>query len=159
MTTNRQQVKSSMQFLGHLHQVISSDISSYFEEEDDFYKQLKLNKELCERTLSYSKKIFFPDGIREDYKTDLTLLHNYSNYESAYYQLLFEISHLVFEAIELILDKENKLEDIYISGGFNKNQLFVHYLSLVMPDKKIKISDIKNESALGAALLMKDHLE
>ena len=159
MTTNRQQVKSSMQFLGHLHQVISSEVSSYFGLEDAYYKQLTLNKELCAQTLSHSKKIFFPDGIREDYKTDLTVLHHYSSYENAYYQLLFEISHLVFEAIELILDKKNNMEDIYISGGFNKNQLFVHYLSLLMPDKKIKISDIKNESALGAALLMKDHLD
>lgn len=159
MTTNKHQVKSSMQFLGQLHQVNALEISSYFDVEVHFFTLLSLNKELCKQNLINAKKIFFPNGIVDDYKTDLSVLKNFKNYETAYYQLLFEISHLVYKAIELILDTENKLEDIYISGGFNKNQLFVYYLSQLMPDKNIKISDEKNGSALGAALLIKDYLD
>ena len=54
-------------------------------------------------------------------------------------------------------DKENKLKNIYISGGFNKNLIFMYYLSLMMPDLNIEASEMKNTSALGAALLMKGY--
>ena len=42
--------------------------------------------------------------------------------------------------------------------GFNKNEMFIHFLSLLKPEITLKIPNIKNESALGAALLMKNYL-
>ena len=61
-------------------------------------------------------------------------------------------------SIELILDENTKLTDVFISGGFINNEVFIKYLSLMQKNVRIKLSNIQNESAYGAALLMKDYL-
>ena len=81
----------------------------------------------------------------------------FDSYEGAYYQLVFEISKKVISAIDLILDEDSHLKDVYISGGFNKNEIFVKFISLLKSDVSIRIPKVKNESALGAALLMKEY--
>ncbi len=158
MTPIKEQVKSSMQFLGHTHEVNALEISSYFGVEKRHYLKLTLNKQLCEKIFLKDDNIFFKEKITKDHKGDLKQLLNYSYYEQAYYQLIFEISKLVHEGIKLILDANNNLKDVFISGGFYKNAIFIHYLSLMMPDQEVQFSKGKNASALGAALLMKNYL-
>ncbi len=157
MTTNKKQVKSSMQFLGHVHEINVLELSDYFGVENDYYIHMSLNEDSCIQTFKNSKRIFFSNGLPDNYKADLSQLNSFDNFEKAYDQLLFEISLLVYEWLVFILDKENKLQNIYISGGFNKNLIFMYYLSLMMPDLNIEASEMKNTSALGAALLMKGY--
>jgi len=156
MTTDKKQVKTSMLFLGHVHEMNVLEFNLFYDKEKDYYFDIEINKETCLQTFQHSKKIFFPNGIPKDYKADLSQLNSFKNFEEAYSQLLFEISQMVFEGIGFILDKENKLKNIYISGGFNKNMFFLYYLSLMMPNLNIEASEMKNTSALGAALLMKE---
>lgn len=157
MTTNKKQVKSSMQFLGHVHEINVLELSDYFGVENDYYIQMGLNEDSCIQTFKNSKRMFFSNGLPDNYKADFSQLNSFDNFEKVYDQLLFEISLLVYEGLEFILDKENKLKNIYISGGFNKNLIFMYYLSLMMPDLNIEASEMKNTSALGAALLMKEY--
>ena len=158
MTTDKKQVKSSMQFLGHVHEVNVLEFSSFYGKKKDYYFGVTLNKDTCFQTFQNSKKVFFPNGIPDDYKADLSQLKLFTSFEQAYHQLVFEISQLVFGGLEFILDKDHKLKNIFISGGFNKNLIFMQYLSLMLPDLNIEASEMKNTSALGAALLMKDYL-
>lgn len=158
MTTDKKQVKSSMQFLGHVHEINVLDLGSFFGKEKDFYLTIDFDKNTCLKIFQNSKKVFFPDGIPGDYKADLSLVNSFTNFEEAYIQLVFEIGQLVYEGLGYILNKENSLKSIYISGGFNKNIFFMEFLSLMMPDLNIEASQMKNTSALGAALLMKDYL-
>jgi len=157
MTTNKKQVKSSMQFLGHVHEINVLELSDYFGMENDYYIHMGLNEDSCIQTFKNSKRMFFSNGLPDNYKADLSQLNSFDNFEKAYDQLVFEISLLVYEGLEFILDKENKLKNIYISGGFNKNLIFMYYLSLMMPDLNIEASEMKNTSALGAAMLMKGY--
>ena len=158
LTTDKKQVKSSMQFLGHVHEMNVLEFSSFFEKESDYYFNIALDKDACIKTFKDSKKIFFPNGIPDNYKADFSQLRSFNNFDEAYNQLLFEISQMVFSGLGNILDKENKLKNIYVSGGFNKNVFFMEYLSLMMPDLNIEPSKVKNTSALGAALLMKEYI-
>jgi len=158
MTPDKQQVKSSMQFLGRIHEVYLEALSSYFKVDIDTHLHLKLDKNRCTETISNPSRVFLAEGVDTEFEAKEFLLHKFENYESAYYQLVFEISKKVIDAIDLILDKKNSLKDIYISGGFNRNEIFVEFLSLLNPNITIRIPDVKNESALGAALLMKDYL-
>ena len=158
MTPEKQQIKSSMQFLGRIHEVYLEALSEYYNVDIDTHLNLKLNKELCSEIYSNPTRIFLAEGIDEDFTANPAFLKNFIDYESAYYQLVFEISKKVMAAVELILDKKNSFKDIYISGGFNKNKIFVEFLSLLNPNVTIRIPDVKNESALGAALLMKNYL-
>jgi ribulose kinase len=104
-----------------------------------------------------SKSVFFPNEIAEDFMGDLEQLNSFKDYEHAYYQLIFEISHRVHQGIERILDSNNNLKNVYISGGFNRNDIFVEYLAQMMPEQNIQFPKGKNASALGAAMLMKNY--
>jgi len=158
MTPEKQQIKSSMQFLGQIHEVYLETLSNHFKIDIDTHLELVLNKELCAKLISNPARIFLSEGIDTDFEANESLLINFNNYEEAYYQLVFEISKKVMDAVDLILDKNSDLKDVYISGGFNKNNIFIEFLSLLNPSITIRIPDVKNESALGAALLMKDYL-
>ena len=152
MTPDKQQVKSSMQFLGKAHQDLAELLSKYYKVDIDHHLTLDLNTELCSTIVSKNNTILLSEGFKENE------LEQFEGYEYAYYQLVFDICKKVMDAIDLIIDVNNSLSDIYISGGFNKNMVFVHYLELLNPKLQIKIPNIKNESALGAALLMKEYL-
>jgi len=158
MTPEKQQIKSSMQFLGQIHEAYLEALSSYFKIDIDTHLALNLNKELCANLFTNPSRVFLADGIDSNFEANESLLVNFNNYETAYYQLVFEISKKVMIAVDLILDENNDLKDVYISGGFNKNNIFVEFLSLLKPGITIRIPDVKNESALGAAMLMKDYL-
>ena len=158
MTPEKQQIKSSMQFLGKIHEVYVKALSSHFKVELLKYLQLEVNKKLCQELIHKNSRVFLSEGIDEDFEAHSNLLTNYTNYETAYYQLVFEISKKVIQGIQLISDENSSIKYIYISGGFNKNLILISFLELLKPDIILKISDYKNESALGAALMMKSYL-
>ncbi|MEI6864737.1 FGGY family carbohydrate kinase [Flavicella sp.] len=158
MTPEKKQVKSSMLFLGRMHEVYVKALAKHFNVDEDTHLTLKLNKKLCSNIISNPTKVFLAEGSDTEFTVDITVLNNFNTYEHAYYQLVFDICKKVMDAIELILDTDNSLKNIYISGGFNKNKIFVDFLSLLKPNVTIRIPNGKNESALGAALLMKEYL-
>jgi sugar (pentulose or hexulose) kinase len=159
MTPEKKQVKSSMQFLGRVHEVNAMLISDYFNVGKSHFLKIGLKKQLCINIFKKSVNIFFPNDIPLDFKGNQNQLNKYNCYEGAYYQLIFEITHRVCQQIQSVLDKDNDLKDVYISGGFNRNEIFIEFLSLMMPGQNIKFPEGKNTSALGAALLMKGYLE
>lgn len=158
MTPDKQQIKSSMQFLGQVHESYLKILSKHYNVEDDFHLSVKLNKQLCKNLLDNQNFIMLSDNINKDFNAKGDILSRFETYHLAYHQLVFEISKKVVNSIDLILDSDNHLEDIYISGGFNKNELFIHFLKLFKPNLNIIIPNAKDESALGAALLMKDYI-
>lgn len=158
MTPEKRQVKSSMQFLGKVHEVNAIALSTYFNVDKKHFLEMELNKNLCLNIFRRAKQVFFPKQIPSNYKGNLDQLDKYHCYEVAYYQLIFEIAYRVCQGIKRVLDTDNQLKEVYVSGGFNKNEIFVEFLSLMMPNQKIKFPEGKNASALGAAMLMKDYL-
>lgn len=158
MTPQKQQIKSSMQFLGKIHEVYITALSNHFKVDVNKHLHLHLNKKLCQELIYENSRVFLSEGIDEDFNAHPNLLANYASYETAYYQLIFEISKKVIHGIKLISDENSAIKDVYISGGFNKNLIFITFLKLLKSDIIIKISDCKNESALGAALMMKSYL-
>ncbi len=159
MTPEKQQIKSSMQFLGRIHEVYLEAFSKHFKVDINTHLQLDLDKILCDEIITNDARVFLAEGMDTHFEAKPELLNNFDTYENAYYQLVYEIAKKVLKAIALILDRNNSLKDIYISGGFNKNKMFIEFLTLLKPDVSLKIPTIKNESALGAALLMKDYLK
>ncbi|CDF80770.1 carbohydrate kinase [Formosa agariphila KMM 3901] len=158
MTPEKQQVKSSMQFLGRIHEVYIEALSEFFKKDIDTHLNLSLNETLCTELIDQDARVFLSENIDTDFEAHPEFLQKFLSYETAYYQLIYEISKKVMLAIDLISDEDAVLEDVYISGGFNRNKIFIEFLQLLNPSITIKISDCKNESALGAALLMKSYL-
>jgi sugar (pentulose or hexulose) kinase len=65
-----------------------------------------------------------------------------------------ELCDLTIEAINLVLPANDETENIYITGGFSKNKLFMNLISEAYPTKLVYTSEIANGSALGAALVI-----
>jgi ribulose kinase len=158
MTPKKQQIKSSMQFLGRIHEVYLKSLSDYYKVNINTHLDLVLNETLCEDLIVEDSRVFLAEGIDTDFESHDEYLANFVSYETAYYQLIYEMSKKVIAGIDLISDKGSVISDVYISGGFNKNEIFIKYLTLLKKNITVKISDCKNESALGAALMMKDYL-
>jgi sugar (pentulose or hexulose) kinase len=158
MTPDKRQIKSSMQFLGRIHEVYLEAMGAFFNCPTNTHLELELNKKLCSTLVSQKKRVFLQKGIDTHFEADTKKLIEFLTYEESYYQLVFEISRKVVSGIQMILDKNAEINKIFISGGFTKNEIFIYFLELLLPEIKIMISEAKNESALGAALMMKNYI-
>jgi sugar (pentulose or hexulose) kinase len=156
MSITRQPVKSSRLFLGHLHETALKQICDHFRKPEDFYKKIKADDQLS--TLMKSKfngkKAFFQTGAYSRQLKDYIDMYEFSTFEEAYHQLINELGDLTVEAINLVLPLNDETDNIYITGGFSKNELFQNVISKAYSSKIVYTSEIANGSALGAALVV-----
>ena len=65
-----------------------------------------------------------------------------------------ELGYLTIDSVNLILPESNDISNIYITGGFSRNEHFLNLIKDHFPEKKVYTSEISNASALGAALVI-----
>lgn len=156
ISITRQPVKSSRLFLGHLHETALKQINDHFGKNDDFYKKIKADNllSLLLKSKFNGKKVFFQSGPYSRDLKEYIDLYEFSTFDEAYHQLMNELGDLTIEAINLVLPEMDDTENIYLTGGFSKNELFQNVISIAYPDKSVYTSEIANGSALGAALVV-----
>jgi sugar (pentulose or hexulose) kinase len=156
MSITRQPVKSSRLFLGHIHESAIKQISAHFRLPEDYYRKIKADNKLSsELQLKFiGKNVFFQTGPYSRDLKEYIDMYKFNTYEEAYHQLMNELGDLTLEAIDLVIPQVDEIENIYITGGFSKNDLFLNYISKAYPSKSVYTSEIANGSALGAALVV-----
>lgn len=156
MSIARQPVKSSRLFLGHLHEEGLKFINEHFRKPDDQYKKVKADKKLASSLrLKYAnKKIFFRTEPYSRVFRDYVDMYEFSGFDEAYHQLINELCDLTVESIRLVLPENDDISNFYITGGFSKNELFLHMIGDAFREKMVFTSEISNSSALGAALVV-----
>lgn len=156
MSITRQPVKSSRLFLGHLHDEGLRFINEHFRKPDGHYKRVKADKKLAASLKSKygRKKIFFKTGTYSREFMDYVDMYEFSDFEEAYHQLMNELCDLTVESIRLVLQEKDDIANFYITGGFSKNELFLHNIWEAFRQKMVFTSEISNSSALGAALVV-----
>ena len=154
LSVDQQQVKSSRLFLGHIHEVNVKLLSEYFKIDEKEFKSIKLDENILQPILQKNQFLFFADEIPKDYMADSKILNQFSDYKSAYHQLIFELTKFEMEAIDLIFDKNDATQEIYITGGFAKNDIFCRLLATFYTAKKVYTAEIHNSTALGAAMVV-----
>ena len=156
MSITRQPVKSSRLFLGNLHETALKRISDHFRKSEDYYKKVKADNQLSASLKSKfsGRKVFFQTGSYSRNLKDYIDMYEFTSFEEAYHQLMNELGDLTLEAINLVLPEIDETENIYITGGFSKNELFLNLISKAFPLKTVYTSEIANGSALGAALVV-----
>ncbi len=100
------------------------------------------------------KKIFFQTGPYSRELKEYIDMYEFNTFEEAYHQLMNELGDLLLEAINLVLPANDDTENIYITGGFSGNDLFLNLITKAFPSKFVYTSEIANGSALGAALVV-----
>lgn len=156
MSINRQPVKSSRLFLGHLHETALKQICDHFRKSEDYYKKVKADNLLSAilKSRFSTKRVFFQTGPYSRDLKEYIDMYEFNNFEEAYHQLMNELGDLTLEAINLVLAEDDETENIYITGGFSKSELFQNIISKAYPEKAVYTSEIANGSALGAALVV-----
>lgn len=161
MSITKQPVKSSRLFLGHLHEVALKKLSAHFRVADDFYttiqpdiKLIEICKSKCGDNRFFFENYPFSRELKE--KNDFFV---FKSFEEGYHQLMVELSELTIEALALVIQAEDNTENIYVTGGFSKNPVFLKLLADGFPKKKLYKSEILNASAFGAALVIMNSLD
>ena len=156
LSPDKQQVKSSRLFMGHFHEVWAEKLSQHFNVATDNFKHMRKDDRLLARLFEkYPEPVFFPDG-KESFEDGLKSvdLSMFANYDEAYSKLIIDLTDLWHRSVLLVIPEKDETENIYISGGFARNEIFVSLVKRHFPDKKVLTSEIDNSSALGAALVI-----
>jgi len=153
MSVAQKPVKSSRLFMGHMHDVNLERLNEFFGVDKDHFKSVKLNKQIAERIMEQGLK-FFSNGIPENYIDESVDYSQFANFEEAYHQLMMDLTTLNKQSIDMVIQKDDDIQCIYISGGFARNEIFVSHLATLYSNKKVYTSEIDNATALGAAMVV-----
>ena len=126
-------VKSSRLFLGEEYRLKVQKLIKHFIKPKFYHHGLELEKQLMEDVLKKSKKHFhwkYLDNSHARTKDDL----GFPNFETAYYQLMRELTDLLINEIDVICETLPKR--IYVDGGFSDNQIFLALLKKQFPQQK-----------------------
>ena len=156
MSIQQKPVKSSRLFLGHIHDVNVERLNDLFDQEKAAFKGVVLNEEIIRKLMRESKgeRIFFQAGVPESYVDTTVGKETFAGFAEAYHQLVMDLVDLTVESIDLIIGKEDQTKNIYISGGFSKNPIFVKLMASRFLLKKVYTSEVANATSLGAALVL-----
>lgn len=157
LSINQQPVKSSRLFMGHIHDVNTKRLTDFFHVPADSYKKVKINESLLTDYLRRKdEKLFFRNGASGNYLDESVDLSQFSDFAEAYHRLMFDLTLLNSEAIDLVSDPQDGVQQFYVSGGFARNEIFVRLLASFFPEKAVYTSEVDNSSAMGAALVLLD---
>ncbi len=156
MSISGQPVKSSRLFLGHMHETAVKQICDHFNKAADYYKKVKVDKKLTAKlkTKYSGERIFLQNeaGIRA--LKERIDFYEFASVDEAYHELMIELCDITIEAIKLVIPANDDTANIYITGGFSNNKLFLSLITDAFPEKLVYTSEIANASALGAALVV-----
>jgi sugar (pentulose or hexulose) kinase len=152
------QVKASRYLLGKEFSKWEQMIANVFEKSENYHHKLKFDLSLYNKASSITSSVF--TSGRNDQSISFTKqtepnLESFDNYEEAYHQLVFELAVIQREKIYLSLGKTT-VNEIFIDGGFTKNEVFVKTLEHLLPQFTFIPSDIPLGSSLGAAMIVRE---
>ncbi len=158
LSVQQKQVKSSRLFLGHIHDVNVKRLSSYFNQSEDQFKKTRANEEIIHSLISgkNDSQKFFRREIPLDYIDSEIDLNVFVSFEEAYHKLVIDLTDLTIESLKLITAENDDTTEIYVSGGFARNEIFLRMFAARLNNKTLYTSEIDNSTALGAALTVWD---
>ena len=160
LSITKEPVKSSRLFMGHLHDVAVMKLNEHFNKDCDYYKGVKTDTRLihlCQENRVKGRIYFDNDPFSREVKEKIDFFA-FKSFEEGYHRLMVELSELAVKAINLVIPADNDIENIYLTGGFLKNPIFIKLISEAYSMKNVYTSEIFNATALGAALIIFESL-
>lgn len=157
MSVNRQPVKSSRLFLGHLHETAVGLMNEHFRTTPNFYRSVRYDKDLIvilRKKYTGDRRAFFNSVPGSGTFKERIDMFDFKSFDEAYHQLMIELGDLAIEAIRLVLAENDETENIFVTGGFSNNMIFLKLLAAAFTSKRVYTSEISNATALGAALVV-----
>ncbi|MEE9437765.1 MAG: FGGY family carbohydrate kinase [Saprospiraceae bacterium] len=150
-------VVASRLFLGHEHEFQITKLNAHFGVDPSIYKSIKYNANLTSQMMSDNRSYFCLQHLGDEaFKVEYC---DFSTYEIAYHRLMLEMVKKQIFALNLILSKTDKIDELIIDGGFVNNDLYCKMLNRLLPEFKVYRSNLKSGAAIGAALCINPNLE
>jgi sugar (pentulose or hexulose) kinase len=157
-------VKASRVFLGNELAYQTGRLAEYFGKSEDYHRQIRPDKKLLIHLLQTDhtdEKKFYPQkmygtGPLPDYMGPENDLGHFNSYEEAYHQLMLDLVSIQVSSLRLA-QGNTRPDNVFVTGGFGSNQLFLQLLATLYREARICISGLKEASALGAAMVMHRH--
>lgn len=150
-------LKASRLFLGQELKMQTDLLSNYFQCDPKKYKSIKFDQDFKIKKDGHKKlkfKYFHLNPARFGFEeTACTAYGDFNSFGEAYHHLMDEFTNLQICSLQLVMGQE-KIQDIYIDGGFSSNDIYLSMLAKKLPQFNIYTSDVGLGSALGAALLV-----
>jgi len=127
MSVNREPVKSSRFFLGQMHDTAVRNMSSYFKIHENSFMLVKPDAKLMNKLMNkfMKEKVFAELDENIIHFNENPDLFVFDNFIEAYHLLMVELSDIAVSSVNLIVPDNDQVENIFITGGFSKNLLFL----------------------------------
>jgi len=141
-------VKASRLFAGNEHEQQVKALAKHFNVAVNYYKQVVFDTTLLELVVK-DKAVL--KTVSHGSAFTKRRLENFSTYETAYHQLMYDIIVQQETATSLILTN-SKLKRIFVDGGFAQNPVYMHLLAAAFPTMEVFAASVSQATAIGAAL-------
>lgn len=159
LSINQKPVKSTMFFMGHIHDVNMEHIQSYFKVDPKAFKAVKYNEKLAGETVTRNNNVFFVNGVPGKYVDEEVDLSQFTSFSEAYHQFMYDLTLQSVKYLKITFPANDNVKSLIVSGGFARNEIMMNYLVQIFPNKKVFTSEIDNASALGAAMVCAQDLK
>ncbi|MEP7323547.1 MAG: FGGY family carbohydrate kinase [Saprospiraceae bacterium] len=155
ITYEKKPVKASRLFLGHEYEEQVHRLSGHFSLDEKYFQGLsfdpsyKLYYDLASDGSHLGSQGLWRSGFEN------RSLSDFNDASAAYHIMIYDLVRLQKNAINLI--REPSIKELYVDGGFSKNEIFMKMLSLEFPEIKVASAIVSQASALGAALVIHQH--
>jgi sugar (pentulose or hexulose) kinase len=154
MRINGKPVKSSRLFLGNEYKIQVSKLTEKFGVDKDYHKTVEFNYDVYFEILKDFVHSFKWESFEHKNMPEKTS-YLYNDFEHAYHHLMIELVKLQVESVKRIADTQ-KIDRLYIDGGFSDNDIYVKLLSHYLIGMKLRTTKASLGSALGAAIAISD---
>ncbi len=151
LDVNSKQVKSSRFFMGHIHDVYTGQIASFFKREAGSYKRVVADEHLLNKLLHTA--VVFTGEQFDGNQCPTVDLSAFASFEEAYHKLIIDLVLAGMKSLQLVIPGHDLTKTVYVTGGFARNELFMRLLSALLPGKTVCASEMDNATALGAAMV------
>ena len=152
MGINGKPVKSARLFLGNEYSVQVKKLSEHFNLSYDYHEVVKFDHDIFLEISKDMEPMFQWEGI-----TITCVLQerkiSFNSFERAYHHLMVELVLLQVEKIKAVAGME-RIEKLYIDGGFCNNDVYIKLLSHYLRGMEIYTANSSLGSALGAAIVI-----
>jgi sugar (pentulose or hexulose) kinase len=149
MSYKGEPVKASRLFAGNEHEIETKRLAQHFKVANDNYKTVEYDEKIIAELTGNN-----PEA--PEVKFAGRNLADYKNYSIAYHRLILDIMWQQLASTKLVI-QDDKVNRIFVDGGFSKNAIYMHLLAEAFPEMEVYAASVAQATAVGAALAIHKH--
>jgi sugar (pentulose or hexulose) kinase len=143
-------VKAARLFAGNEHEQQVKILAQHFNVPVDQYQKTVFIPAIFTNSKNKTNAVETEAGLHASVFENRSLA-DYTSYEEAYHQLIFDIIQQQQVSTSLVLSSK-KIGRVFVDGGFAKNAVYMNMLAAAFPSMEVYAASVSQATAIGAAL-------